>query len=184
MFPSKYIFSSKGKYITVVLKDGSLVSGVLTDCDNWSNLVLTAATSQNLGSDKETLYETTMIRGNMIQTIYLPKDLAETVKNTRDQNKPKHYHQNPQQNQQQNRQDRNQGGYQNRNQGGDYQNRGYQNRNQGYQNRNQGGYQNRNQGGNYQNRGNYRNQGGYQNRNQGGYQNRNQGGDHQNRDHN
>ena len=141
MFPSNYIQSSKNYIITVSLKDGSVVSGLLVDCYNWSNLVLANSTTAD-AIDEEKTFETTMIRGNMIQSIALPKEVSNAVKMKRDQGKQNLRDQG---NQRQNQRDQH---------GGDHHNHRYD----GNRGDNRGNYRGRGRG-DYQNRGNYRGRG-------------------------
>ena len=111
MFPLSYIEASKGKYLTIGLKDGSLVSGWLIGTDKFSNLTINKATAEIRGTEdlEEKEFETTMIRGSMVKYIIFQKDIMDYVKRVRDQEKIHTY--------------------QNRNpQNRDYQNRDYQNR--------------------------------------------------------
>ncbi|KAI5525322.1 Sm-like ribonucleoproteins family [Trichomonas vaginalis G3] len=134
MFPSSYLDSSVGKFLTATLKDGTIVSGTLISTDKFQNLVLASARIDFNNEEKDT--ETTCIRGNSIKYIILPKEISDVVREKRDAEKSE-------------QQKRQQSEY---NQNREYHNDG----------RNRGGYNRGGRGGNRGGRGGYHKQ--YQNR--------------------
>lgn len=146
MIPNDFVRGCKNHYITVRLKNGDFYTGILDQCDNIMNFVLTNASLLKYGTNEDVKIDRAMIRGGSIQFISLSPNVTEMVKTKRaDANYPTNNRGGG--NQRQKRQNYYNDNNNNNNNGNNY-NRG---RNYG-----RGGYQsNRGRGGN--NRNNYNN---------------------------
>lgn len=90
MFPIEFIRECMHRVVTVSFKNGDLYSGILENCDNLANFVLTNVTVAGYRQNKDGQYEReerkldrAMIRGSSVQCIALSGEIAEIVRSKR-----------------------------------------------------------------------------------------------------
>ena len=83
MMPNDFVRGCKNHYITVRLKNGDFYSGILDQCDNIMNFVLTNVSLLKYGSQEDVKLDRAMVRGGSIQFISLSPNVTDMVKKTR-----------------------------------------------------------------------------------------------------